>query len=143
MATTISISNQVLRERAKVLTPTVSTTLLENDSFQEINVGTDALTFTLPKITAENLGTTYTFRNIGADANNIITIAPNAVDGFNGAFSFVTGSTASVNRATGTVNKSWINTKATSKKGDWVTVKAIALTTWYIQGGQGVWVSQA
>jgi hypothetical protein len=143
MATTISISNQVLRERAKTITPTVSTTLLENDSFQEINVGTDALVLTLPLITASNIGLTYTFRNIGADANNIITIAPNAVDGFNGAFPFVTGSTASVNRATGTVNKTWINTKATSKVGDWVTIKAVSLTKWYIQGGQGVWVSQA
>ena len=143
MATTISISNQVLRERAKVITPTVSTTLAEGDSFQEVNVGTDALVLTLPKITAENLGLTYLFRNTGADANNIITLSPNALDAFVGAFSFVTGSTASVNRASGTVNKDWINTKATSKKGDWVLIKAVSLTNWYIQGGQGVWVSES
>jgi hypothetical protein len=138
-----SISNQPLRERAKTLTVTTSTTLLENDSFQEINVATDALVITLPKISADNLGLTYTFRNTGADANNIITLSPNALDAFIGGFPFVTGSTASMNRASGTVNKDWINTKATSKKGDWVTIKAISLTNWYIQGGQGVWASEA
>jgi len=138
-----SISNQVLRERAKTLTVTTSTTLLENDSFQEINVATDALVITLPKISADNLGLTYTIRNTGADANNIITLSPNALDAFIGGFPFVTGSTASMNRASGTVNKDWINTKATSKKGDWVTIKAVSLTNWYIQGGQGVWASEA
>jgi hypothetical protein len=143
MPTTISISNQVLRERAKTITPVVSTTLSEAESFQEVNVGTDALVLTLPKITAENLGLTYTFRNTGADANNIITISPNALDAFIGGFPFVTGSTASMNRASGTVNKDFINTKATSKKGDWVTIKAVSLTNWYIQGGQGVWASEA
>jgi len=143
MATTISISNQVLRERAKVITPTASTTLSEADSFQEVNVGTDALVLTLPKITTSNLGLTFTFRNIGADGNNIITLSPNATDGINGGFPFVTGSTASMNRASGTVNKDWINTKATTKRGDFVTIKAVALTAWYIQGGQGVWVSES
>jgi len=143
MATTISISNQTLKERAKVITATASITLSEAESFQEINIATDALVMTLPKITAENLGLTYTFRNTGADANNIITLSPNALDAFIGGFPNVTGSTPSVNRASGTVNKDWINTKATSKKGDWVTIKAVSLTNWYIQGGQGVWVSQA
>ena len=143
MPTTISISNQVLRERAKVITPTASTTLLEGDSFQEVNVATDALVLTLPLITSTNLGLTFTFRNTGADANNIINIKPNALDSINGGFTFVTGSTASMNRASGTVNKDWINTKATSKKGDWVTIKAVSLTNWYIQGGQGVWASES
>jgi len=143
MATTISISNQTLKERAKVITATASITLSEAESFQEINIATDALVMTLPKITAENLGLTYTFRNTGADANNIITLSPNALDAFIGGFPFVTGSTASMNRASGTVNKDWINTKATSKKGDWVTIKAVSLTNWYIQGGQGVWASEA
>jgi len=135
MPTTISISNQVLRERAKVITPTVSTTLSEADSFQEVNVGTDALTLTLPKITAENLGLTYTFRNTGVAGNNIITIAPNAVDAIIG----IVGSV----RASGTVNKAWINTKATSQQADFVTIKAVALNKWYIQGGVGIFASQA
>jgi hypothetical protein len=143
MPTTISISNQALRERAKTLTPTASTTLSEADSFQEVQVLTDALVLTLPRITAENLGLTFTFRNIAANGAAIITISPNAADSINGGFPFVTGSTASMNRASGTANKDWINTKATALRGDWVTLKAIAIGAWYIQGGQGVWVSEA
>ena len=143
MPTTISISNQVLRERAKVIAPTVSTTLSEADSFQEVNIGTDALVMTLPLITSSNLGLTYTFRNIAANGAAIITLSPNAADAFVGGFPFVTGATASMNRASGVVNKDWINTKATALKGDWVTIKAIATGAWYIQGGQGVWVSEA
>jgi len=72
MPTTISISNQRLRERAKVIAPTVSTTLSEADSFQEINIGTDALVMTLPLITSSNLGLTYTFRNIAANGAAMI-----------------------------------------------------------------------
>lgn len=135
MATTISISNQVLRERAKVLTPTVSTTLLEGDSFQEINVGTDALVLTLPLITSSNIGLTYTFRNTGVAGNNIITIAPNAVDAIIG----IVGSI----RASGTINKAWINVKATSQQADFVTLKAVSVNKWYIQGGVGIFASQA
>ena len=43
----------------------------------------------------------------------------------------------------GVLKKDVINTKATSKKGDFVTIKAVAVGAWYIQGGQGVWVSEA
>jgi len=143
MPTTISISNQTLRERAKVIAPTVSTTLSEADSFQEINIGTDALVMTLPLITSSNLGLTFTFRNVAANGAAIITLSPASADAFVGGFPFVTGSTASMNRSAGVVNKDWINTKATALKGDWVTIKAIAVGAWYIQGGQGVWVSEA
>jgi len=138
-----SISNQALRERAKTLTPIVSTTLTEADSYLEVNVGTDALVLTLPVIRTENLGLTYTFRNIATNGAAIITISPNSADAIIGGFPNVTGSTPSVNRASGTADKDWINTKATAIKGDWVTVKAVAVGSWYIQGGQGVWASQA
>ena len=143
MATTVSISNQVQRQRVKAVTITASVTLADTDNYQEVNVGTDALVVNLPKITTANLGMTFTIRNIGADGNNIITISPDAVDGINGGFPFVTGSTASMNRASGVVNKDFVNTKATSKLGDFVTIKAVALTKWFIEGGQGVWASQA
>jgi hypothetical protein len=48
-----------------------------------------------------------------------------------------------MNRASGVVNKDFINTKATTKKGDFVVIKAVAVGAWYIQCGQGVWVSEA
>lgn len=130
-----SISNQVLRERAKTITPTVSLTLNEADSFLEVNVGTDALTITLPKISTDNIGLTYTLRNTGVAGNNIITIAPNALDAIIG----IVGSV----RASGVVNKAWINTKATSQQADFVILKAISVNRWYIQGGVGIFASQA
>jgi len=128
-----SISNQVLRERAKTITPTVSTTLSEADSFLEVNVGVNALTMTLPKITADNIGLTYTFRNTLGSTGNI-TVAPNAVDAIVGTVGAVT--------STGAVNKAIINTVTTSKLGDYIVLKAITLNKWYIQGGIGVWASQ-
>jgi hypothetical protein len=138
-----SISNQPVRERRQTNVLTTTQTISEAGSTKDYSVATDALVITLPTITADNLGLEFTFRNTGADANNIITLSPGSTDGINGGFPFVTGSTASMNRASGTVNKDFINTKATSKRGDWVTIKAVALTAWYIQGGQGVWASEA
>jgi len=138
-----NISNQVVRERRPQATLTTTQTLLEGNSSRDYNIATDALVITLPTISADNIGLELTFRNTGADANNIITLSPAATDAFIGGFPFVTGSTASMNRAGGVVNKDWINTKATSKKGDYVTIKAVALGAWYIQGGQGVWASEA
>jgi len=138
-----SISNQVVRERRATTTLTTSTTISEGNSTKDYSIATDALVITLPTISADNLGMEFTFRNTGADANNIITLSPASTDAFIGGFPFVTGSTASMNRASGTVNKDWINTKATSKKGDYVVIKAVAVGAWYIQGGQGVWASEA
>lgn len=138
-----SISNQVVRERRQQVSLTATQTLSEANSAREFNIATDALVITLPTISADNIGMELTFRNTGADANNIITLSPAATDAFNGGFPFVTGSTASMNRASGVVNKDFINTKATSKRGDFVTIKAVAIGAWYIQGGQGVWASEA
>jgi hypothetical protein len=138
-----SISNQVVRERRATNVLTASTTISEGNSTKDYSIATDALVITLPLITNDNLGLEYTFRNTGADGNNVLNIKPNAADSINGGFPFVTGSTASMNRASGTVNKGWANTKATSKVGDFVVLKAVSLTKWYIQGGQGVWASES
>jgi hypothetical protein len=138
-----SISNSVLRSRVKAQNVTANLTIPNYSSVEEFNVGTDGLVITLPQITADNLGETFLFRNVGSAGNNILSIAPNATDAFVGAIPNITGSTASVNRASGVVNKKWINTKATSQNGDFVKVTAVSLTKWYITGGQGVWASEA
>ena len=138
-----SISNQVVRERKISTTLTTTQSISEGNSAKDYSIATDALVITLPTISADNLGMEFTFRNTGADANNIITLSPASTDAFIGGFPFVTGSTASMNRASGVDNKDFINTKATSKKGDFVHIKAVAVGEWYIQGGQGVWASQA
>lgn len=138
-----SISNQVVRERRATNVLTTTQSISEANSTKDYSIATDALVITLPTISTDNLGMEFTFRNTGADGNNIITLSPASTDAFIGGFPFVTGSTASMNRAGGVVNKDFINTKATSKKGDFVVIKAIAVGAWYIQGGQGVWASEA
>ena len=135
MSTTITTSNSVLRARSKQETLTTTQSISINDAGAEFNIATDAKVLTLPAITAENIGAEFTFRNTGADGNNIITISPAATDAIHGTIAAV--SSGGVN------NKDWINTKASANKGDWVTLKAVALTDWYITGGDGVWASEA
>ena len=135
MSTISTTSNDVLRIRAKQETLTTTQDINANDSGTEFNIATDAKVMTLPLITTEILGTEFTFRNTGADAANIITISPNALDAVNGTVAAV--------QASGVVNKDWINTKASATTGDWCTLKAVELTGWYITGGDGVWASES
>tara|TARA_B100000470_G_scaffold213572_1_gene194192 strand:+ start:1547 stop:1948 length:402 start_codon:yes stop_codon:yes gene_type:complete len=133
MATTTS--NSVLRARSKQETLTTTQDINTNQAGSEFNIATDAIVMTLPAITANNIGMEFTFRNTGADGNNIITLSPASSDAFNGTIAAV--------QAGGVVDKDLINTKATANKGDWCTIKAIALTAWYITGGDGVWASES
>lgn len=135
----ITTTNDVLRVRSSQNTVTASTTFTAADAGKEYNIATDALVMTLPLIDANNIGMTFTFRNTGADGNNIITLAPNALDGFNGSIA----NAAADSVASGVVDKDLINTKATANNGDFVTIKAVAATKWYITGGVGIWASQA
>ena len=135
MSTKITTSNSVLRARSKQETLTTTQDISINDAGAEFNIATDAKVMTLPTITAENIGAEFTFRNTGADGNNIITISPAATDAIHGTIAAVSSG--------GVDNKDWINTKASANKGDWCTLKAVALTDWYITGGDGVWASEA
>lgn len=128
---------------------TANKTMTESDSHQIFRIATDALVITLPLITTANIGIQYTFVNTGADGNNIITLAPNVLDGFNGGVVTSTGlnadattSEALLSWASGVVDKDFINTKATANKGDSVTIVALVATHWQILGGAGTWVSQ-
>jgi hypothetical protein len=128
-------SNDVLRARSKQETLTTSGSVDANQAGAEFNIATDALVITLPAIDANNIGMEFTFRNTGADGNNIITLSPAATDAFHGTVGSV--------QSGGVDNKDWINTKATANKGDWCTIKAVALTDWYLTGGDGVWASES
>ena len=136
---TITTSNDVLRARSKQETLTTTGSVDANQAGTEFNIATDALVITLPLIDSNNLGMEFTFRNTGADGNNIITLSPNSADGVNGSIA----NAAADSVASGTVNKDWVNTKATANKGDWVTIKAVAATAWYVTGGVGTWASEA
>ena len=139
MSTTTTTSNDVIRARKAQSTITASGAIGANQAGEELNVATDALVISLPKIESSLLGMEYTVRNTGADGNNIITLSPDAADAFHGTIA----NAAADSVAGGVVNKDFINTKATANKGDFVTIKAVALTEWYITGGVGIWASQA
>jgi len=135
MATKITTSNTVLRARSKQQLLIDNTPISINDAGTEFNIATDGKVLSLPQITAENIGAEFTFRNTGADGNNILTISPATTDAIHGTIAAV--SSGGVN------NKDWINTKASANKGDWCTIKSVSLTDWYITGGDGVWASQS
>jgi hypothetical protein len=135
MSTTTTTSNDVLRARSKQETLTTTQDISANEAGTEFNIATDAKVMTLPAITAETIGMELTFRNTGADGNNIITLSPAATDAIHGTIAAVSSG--------GVDNKDWINTKASANKGDWCTLKAVALTDWYITGGDGVWASES
>jgi len=128
-----------LRQLVSGILVTDDTTLTIADSFQTINVGTDAKTQTLPAINAGNLGMKFRFRNVGADGAVKLTISPASTDSINGTIA----NAAADSVASGVVNKDFANTKATANNGDWVELEAVALTKWYINGGVGIWASEA
>jgi hypothetical protein len=101
-------------------------------------VKTDAITITLP---ATVVGYNYTIKNGGvkatgtptgaaADGSAIVTVSPNANDKIAGL-----GFTA-------TDNKDIINTKATSKIGDEVTLIGDGANGWMVNKCVGVWASE-
>jgi len=141
--TTTSTGDLVPREnngslKMQVLV-TDNTTLRKEDSGNTYNIATDAKTFELPAITAGNLGMQFTFRNTGANGAVALTVSPASTDGINGTIA----NAAADSTASGVVNKNIVNTKATAKNGDYITVTAVALTKWYITGGVGIWASEA
>ena len=111
----------------------------EGDIGNDHNVAVDGLTIGIPKITSGNLGCTVFFRNTGADGNNKLVVSPDDSNKIVGG----TTQAAAVAHASGTLGKDIINTKATSKLGDWIALRAVSLTEWYIIGAQGIWASEA
>ena len=139
MSTFKNTSNDVLRARVSQNTISVSGALGANEAGQEFNVATDGLTVTLPKIESHNLGMEFLVRNTGGDGGNIITLSPDAADGVNGTIA----NSAADSVGSGVVNKNFVNTKATANSGDFVQLRAVALTKWFISGGVGIWASQS
>tara|TARA_R110000782_G_scaffold3702_2_gene13482 strand:+ start:2924 stop:3343 length:420 start_codon:yes stop_codon:yes gene_type:complete len=139
MSTTSTTSNDISYVQASQETVSASSSIKAGSAGIDQNVATDALVSTLPKIEAGNLGMTFLFRNTGADGNNTLTLSPNAADGIHGTIA----NSAADSVAGGVVNKDFVNTKATANKGDYVILRAVALTEWYIMGGVGVWASEA
>jgi len=134
------ISNDVVRKRRDASTiVTASRSYTKADSDGIFDIATDALVQTLPLITTDNIGMKLTFRMTAADGVAIITLAPNALDGFEGTI--VNAAADAV--ASGVVDKDLVLTKATSNDGDLIVVQATALTRWSVLHGIGIWASQA
>lgn len=138
--TLISVSNDPVLSRTKQTTVSATTTFTAADAgATTYNVATDAIVMNLPVITTETIGMEFTFRNTGADGAVLLSIDPNAVDGINGTIA----NAAADSVASGVVGKKLNNTKATANNGDYVTLRAVALTKWFIVGGVGIWASEA
>jgi hypothetical protein len=139
MSTFNFLSNDVERNQVSQSYYTATGDISEADLGNDHNVATDGLTIGLPLITSGNLGCTIFFRNTGADANNILVVSPKNTNKILGGLT----KASSVFSASGVLGKDVINTKATSKKGDWIQLRAVSLTEWYIIGGQGIWASES
>ena len=100
------------------------TVVISTDSGKTLLSNTKDVVFTLPAIA---IGNVVTFVNTGADGQNNLTISPNASDGI-----LYLGSL--------TDDKDLINTQATSKVGDYVTIASMNSTAhWTVVDVQGVW----
>ena len=98
------------------------------DSGKTLLSNTKDVVFTLPAIAVGNV---YTFVNTGADAQNNLTISPDANDGI----LYVGGLVD---------DKDLINTQATSKVGDYVKIAALNSTAhWTVVEAQGVWAKES
>ena len=103
-------------------------TVTDADSGKTFTSSTDGVVFTLPAIA---IGYVFTFVNTGTDGANTLTISPNASDGILYAGSL-------------TDDKDVINTKATSKVGDYVTIASLNSTDfWTVVDAQGVFAKES
>jgi|TARA_R110000796_G_scaffold95622_2_gene201018 hypothetical protein len=139
MSTFNYLSNDIERNQVAQSYYTVTGDISETDLGNDHNVATDAITIGLPLITSGSLGSTVFFRNTGADAAVKLVISPKDTNKIIGSITLA----ASVFAASGVLDKDLENTKATALKGDWVALRAVSLTEWYIIGGQGIWASEA
>lgn len=135
---------QEVGKRTNVVTVTDNYTVTVEESGTIFLIGTDAKTFTLP---ATQKGLTYTFINIGAAGNNIVTIDPDDDDKIQGNVSKSAGSNADATTADGLVavcggtdGGTLVNTKTTANQGDRVTVVGDGGAGWWITEGVGIWV---
>ena len=101
------------KEGVNIETKTSSATLTAADSGKTFVSATDGVVFTLPAIAG---GAVYKFVNAAEDGTNTLTISPNASDGIEYAGSKVD-------------DKDVINTKATSKQGDFIVIASLSSTT--------------
>lgn len=103
------------------------TVIIGDDSGKSFVSTLDGIVFTEPSIA---IGNTVTFINMANDGQAKLSISPAAADGIT-----YDGSS--------TVNKDLINTKATAKKGDFVTLASLdGVVAWQVVAVRGVWAKE-
>tara|TARA_R110000850_G_C9996087_1_gene467974 strand:+ start:23033 stop:23428 length:396 start_codon:yes stop_codon:yes gene_type:complete len=104
------------------------TVVITTDSGKTLTSELDGVVFTLPSIA---IGNTVTFVNNATDGAAELSISPAAADGITYAGS-------------STDNKDLINTKATAKQGDSVTLASLdGVVAWQVVDVRGVWAKEA
>ena len=105
------------------------TVVITTDSGKSFTNGeTDGVVFTLPGIA---IGNTVTFVNTAVNGTADLTVSPNASDGITYAGS-------------STDDKDLINTKATAKYGDFVTLASLdGVAAWQVVAVRGIWAKEA
>ena len=116
------------KEGVNIETKTSNYTVTTGDSGKTFVSATDGVVFTLPAIAT---GAVYKFVNSAEDGTNTLTISPNASDGIQYAGS-------------ATDDKDLINTKSTSRQGDYVVIASLDSTTnWSVTEVRGVFAKES
>ena len=104
------------------------TVVISTDSGKTFLSNTTDVVFTLPAIA---IGNVFTFVNTAADGGNNLTVSPNGSDGILYLGGLVD-------------DKDLVNTLATSKVGDYVTIASLnSVVFWTVVDVQGVWAKEA
>jgi hypothetical protein len=116
------------KEGVNIETKKSNYTVTTSDSGKTFVSSTDGVVFTLPAIA---VGYSFKFVNNAPDGANALTISPAAADGITYAGS-------------STDNKDLINTKATSKQGDYVVISSLNGTVaWQVTEVRGTFAKEA
>jgi hypothetical protein len=116
------------KEGVNIETKKSNYTVTTSDSGKTLVSETDGVVFTLPAIA---VGYSFKFVNNAPDGANALTISPAAADGITYAGS-------------STDNKDLINTKATSKQGDYVVISSLNGTVaWQVTEVRGTFAKEA
>ena len=116
------------KEGVNIETKSSNYTVTTGDSGKTFVSETDGVVFTLPAIA---VGYSLKFANNAPDGANALTISPNASDGITYAGS-------------STDDKDLINTKATSRQGDYVVIASLDGTTaWQVTEVRGTFAKES
>jgi len=127
---TTTFSGPILegKDGVNIETKSSNYTVTTADSGKTLLSGTDGVVFTLPAIA---VGYSFKFVNTAPDGQNTLTISPNASDGITYAGS-------------STDDKDLINTKATSKQGDFVVISSLdGVVAWQVTQVRGTFAKEA